>query len=172
MPSDTPPDGATENGELFGRARSVPPLSLSPVPVPLTRTSHRGHETRTPPLRPPGAGAPGGRAQEELPRLRHERHHRARPARRAGRPQARAPPDPLRHVPWAATTGTAPTRSPPASWAMSWASTTPTATRPSTTPSCAWPRTSPCATRSWTARATSAPSTATRRPPCGTPKSA
>ncbi len=42
-----------------------------------------------------------------------------------------------------------------------WASTTPTATPPSTTRWCVWRRISPCATRWWTATVTSAPSMAT-----------
>ena len=40
------------------------------------------------------------------------------------------------------------------------------------TPWCAWRRTSPSAVRWWTARATSAPWTATARPPCVTPRRA
>ena len=42
---------------------------------------------------------------------------------------------------------TARTPSAPRSWARSWVATTPTATRPSTTPWPGWPRTSACATR-------------------------
>ena len=49
-------------------------------------------------------------------------------------------------------------------------SSTRTATRRSTTRSCAWRRTSRCATRSSTGRATSARSTTTRRRPCATPE--
>ena len=52
---------------------------------------------------------------------------------------------------------------------MSWVTSTPTATAPSTTPWCAWPRTSPSAIRWSTATATSARSTATPPPPCATP---
>ena len=105
-------------------------------------------------------------------RLRHERHHRPRPAGRARRPQARAPPHPVRHARAGQRLEPRLSRSRPASSATSSVSTTRTATRRSTTPWCAWPRTSPCATRWSTARATSAPSTATRRRPCGTPKPA
>ncbi len=69
-------------------------------------------------------------------------------------------------------TGTGPTRSPRASSATSSVNTTRTATTPCTTRWCAWRRTSRCATCWWTARATSARWTATRRPPCVTPKCA
>ena len=48
----------------------------------------------------------------------------------------------------------------------------PTATRPSTTRSCAWRRTSRCAPSSSTDRATSARSTTTRLPRCATPRPA
>jgi len=60
------------------------------------------------------------------------------------------------------------TASPRRPSARSSASTTRTATPPSTTPSCAWRRTSRCATRSSTGRATSARSTATRPRRCAT----
>ena len=113
-----------------------------------------------------------GGAQVGVPRLRHERHRQPRPARRARRPQAGAPPHPLHDERDGPRLRRPPTASAPPSSATSWASTTRTATRPSTTPSCAWPRTSRCATRSSTARATSARSTATRRPPCATPRRA
>ena len=106
-----------------------------------------------------------------VPRLRDVRHHRARAARRARRAQARPPARALRD----ARAGAQPANRAlqevaPASSATCSASTIRTATRRSTTRSCAWRRTSRCATRSSTARATSAPSTATRRRPCATPR--
>ena len=54
----------------------------------------------------------------------------------------------------------------------SWVSTTRMEMRPSTTPWFVWRRTSPCACPWWTATATSAPSTATPRQPCVTPRAA
>ena len=81
-----------------------------------------------------------------LPRLRHVGHRVAGPARRPRRPEAGAPPDPLRH----ARPGL-PAR-PPAREVRQGRrrrhgrASTPTATPPSTTPWSAWPRTSACAT--------------------------
>ena len=88
----------------------------------------------------------------------------ARPARRARRPEARPPPDPLGHGA-AGLPARPPVREvrprhrrhdgqvPPARQ-----------TAPSTTPSCAWPSRSRCATRSSTSTATTARPTSARRP--------
>ena len=89
---------------------------------------------------------------------------------RARRPQAGAPAHPVRHERVRADARTGRTRSRRGPSARSSASTTRTATPPSTTRWSAWPRTSRCACRSSTDTATSARSTATRRRPCGTPR--
>ena len=107
-----------------------------------------------------------------VPRLRDERDRRPRAARRPRRPEAGPPPRPLRDARPRPAADPRRTASAPSSSARSWASTTPTATRRSTTRWCGWRRTSPCATRWSTARATSARSTTTRPPPCGTPRRA
>ena len=106
-----------------------------------------------------------------LPRLRDERHRRPRAARRARRPQARPAPHPLRHArdgPDAAASlpqerGHRRRRDgqvPPARRRRVYDAMVRMA------------QTSRCATRWSTARATSAPSTAIRRPPCATPRRA
>ena len=103
-------------------------------------------------------------------RLRHERHRGAGAARCARRAQAGAPAHPLRDARPGPGPATSRTRSRRVSSARCWASTTRTATRPSTRRWCAWRRISACATRWWTARATSARSTATTPRPCATPR--
>ena len=106
-----------------------------------------------------------------LSQLRAERHHLARAARRARRPEAGAAPHPLRDVPEPAPDGGgAAAQVGRRSSARCSASTTRTATWRRTRRWCAWRRTSRCATRWCTARATSARSTATARPPCATPR--
>ena len=97
-----------------------------------------------------------------LSRLRHVGHRRPRAARRPRRPEARPPPRPVRHV----RDGPAANRSyvKCAAHRRRGDGQVPPARRlaRSTTRSSAWRRTSRCAIRSSTARATSAPSTATR----------
>ena len=95
-----------------------------------------------------------------------------RAARRARRPEARAPARALRHARARQRLEHARTRNRRASSAMSSANIIRTATSPCTTPSCAWRSPSRCATCWSTARAISAPSTAIRRRPCATPKCA
>ena len=99
-----------------------------------------------------------------VPRVRLLRHLLPRPARRPRRAQAGAATDPLLD----GRDGPAPRPRPrevrAASSATSWASTTRTATRRSTTPSSGWPSPSRCACRSSTGTATSARSTTARRP--------
>ena len=91
-----------------------------------------------------------------------------RAARRARRAQAGAPPRPLLDARERAAAEPAVQEVAPASSATSWATTTRTATRPSTTRSSAWRSPSRCATRSSTARGTSARSTTTPPPRCAT----
>ena len=105
-------------------------------------------------------------------RLRDERDHRPRPAGRARRSQAQPAAHPGRHERPRSGARPSSTASAPRSPATPPVTTTRTARPSSTRRWCAWPRTSTCATRSSTARATSAPSTATRRRRCGTPRPA
>ena len=94
-----------------------------------------------------GRRVAGRRGAAPLPQLRAQRHHLARAARRARRPQAGAAPHPVRdvHEP-APLPGRQATASARPSSATCWASTTRTATPRSTTRWCAWRRTSRCAT--------------------------
>ena len=93
----------------------------------------------------------------------------AGPARRARRPQAGAPPDPLLHVRPGAAARPAAHQVRQGRRRGHGHRTTPTATRPSTRPWPAWSRTSRCATRSSTGTATSAAPAPTRaRRPCAT----
>ena len=78
----------------------------------------------------------------QLPRVRDERGHGPRAARRRGRPEAGAAPHPLRDARARAVRAGARTSSPRASSATCSASTIRTATRPPTTRWCAWRRTS------------------------------
>ena len=99
-----------------------------------------------------------------LPRLRHVGHHVPRPARRARRPQAGAPPDPLGHG-GAGLPARPPLREVRPRHRRRHGQVPPARRRArSTTPSCAWPSPSRCATRSSTSTATSARPTSARRP--------
>ena len=86
----------------------------------------------------------GRRARPELPALLAVGHHRPGPARRARRAQAGAAPDP--GAPWTtwACGPRPPTASRPRSSARRWATTTPTATAPSTRRWSAWASRSRC----------------------------
>ncbi len=73
--------------------------------TPEDKDQARQDEARTRPQAPPPAGRrrplggqPRGGDEAVLPRLRHERHHRPGHPRHQGRPEARPPPRPLRHV--------------------------------------------------------------------------
>ena len=113
---------------------------------------HREHQSQ---------GGAGG----ALSRLCALDHHAPGAARRARRPEARAPAHPARHAAAAPRSRPGASRNAPASSATSSASTTRTATRRSTTRSCAWRRISRSAIRSSTGRAISATSTAITPPP-------
>ena len=110
------------------------------------------------------------RGQGILSQLRDVGHRQPRAAGRARRAQARASAPSVRHERDGSAATTGRTRRAPGSSGTCWASTIPTATCRSTMPWCGWPRISPCAIPWSTGRGTSAPSTATRRRPCGTPR--
>ena len=150
-------------GEREGRA--VPRHLIDPAPLPEeevacpTAPSPRSNQHRTD--RDPGGDG------TLLPRLRDVGHHRAGAARRARRPEAGAPPDPLRDVRRRACGPTASTRRAPPTVGDVMGKFHPHGDQRSTTRWPAWRRTSRCATRSSTATGTSAPPTPTtaRRPP-------
>ena len=119
--------------------------------------------------RPHRAGRPRARDAALVPRLRDERHRRARAARRPRRPQAGAPPRAVRDVRRRLPARPRLLQVRPRRRRRHGQRTTRTATPRSTTPWCGWPSRGRCATRWSTARATSARRATTPPRPCGTP---